>query len=233
MLHSINPSEEHYEAAKQLLLYLSDTKTHGIYFWRSNPHPDLPTATFPTTKPDTYKSDDTTVFPDTSGILVGAVDSDWGSDTTHRRSVSGIALMVAGGPVLYQSKFQRTIALSSTEAEFAAACEAGKCILFVRSILDEIGMPQDSATPLYIDNNGALLMANAKKPTNRTRHVDVKEFVLLDWVEQDLITMRRITTSANYSDGLTKPLARILHYRHFDRLMGRYTPSYVKIPYSI
>ena len=52
--------------------------------------------------------------------------------------------------------------MTSTEAEFTAACDAGKAILYVRSILDEIGIPQDKATALYIDNNGALMMGNAQ-----------------------------------------------------------------------
>ena len=36
------------------------------------------------------------------------------------------------------------------EAEFTAACDAGKAILYIRSILDEINVPQDKATTLYI-----------------------------------------------------------------------------------
>jgi hypothetical protein len=46
--------------------------------------------------------------------------------------------------------------LSTTEAEFLAACDAGKSILYVRSILDKIGLPQQEATILFIDNNGVL-----------------------------------------------------------------------------
>ena len=60
---------------------------------------------------------------------------------------------------------QAIIALSSTETEFIAACEAGKYLLYLRTILSEIGLPQTAATVLYEDNQGALLMANAQKPT--------------------------------------------------------------------
>ena len=55
--------------------------------------------------------------------------------------------------------------MSSIKAEFTAACDAGKSILYIRSILDEINVPQDKATTLFIDNNGALLMAYAQQPT--------------------------------------------------------------------
>ena len=57
------------------------------------------------------------------------VDSDWGNDKAHRRSVTGMAHMSAGGAIACKSKFQATVALSSTEAEFTAAAEAGKTIL--------------------------------------------------------------------------------------------------------
>ena len=137
--------------------------------------------------------------------------------------------MVAGGCVLYRSKLQTTIALSSTQAEFAAACDAGKCILYVRSLLDEIGIIQSTATTCYIDNNGTLPMVNAQQPTKGTKHVDIKQFVLLEWVENNLITLNCIDTSDNYSNGFTKTLRRILLYCHFNRvIMGRVIPTYVK-----
>ena len=48
--------------------------------------------------------------------------------------------------------------MSSTEIEFTAACEAGKAILYIRPILDEIDIPQNEATTLFIDNNGTPLI---------------------------------------------------------------------------
>ena len=47
-------------------------------------------------------------------------------------------------------------------------------ILYVRTILEQIGLPQINATTLYEDNKGALLMANAQQSTKRTRHMDIK-----------------------------------------------------------
>ena len=57
--------------------------------------------------------------------------------------------------------------MSSTEAELTAACDARKAILYIQSILGEINIPQDEATTIFIDNNGALLMENAQQPTRR------------------------------------------------------------------
>ena len=106
-------------------------------------------------------------------------------------------------------------------------------MLYVRSILDEINIPldeinipQDSATTLYIDNNGALLMGNAQQPTRRTKHMDLKNFALLDWIERDLLIMKRIASPDNYTDPLTKPMGKELHACHNEYLLGKNIPKY-------
>ena len=100
--------------------------------------------------------------------LFGYVDADWASGTKHLKSVTGIILMYAGGAIGYTTRFQDTIAHSSAEAEFTAACDAGKQILYFRSLLEQMNISQPEATILYEDNNGALLMANAQQPTQST-----------------------------------------------------------------
>ena len=222
--YSSNPAEAHYLAVKQIFRYLKATKSDGLYFWHNQLRPDLPELPLPTTKPSTYQTN--TKHMDSSTEMHGAVDSDWAGDSNHRRSVSGMVLRLAGGTILFKTKYQDCIATSSTEAEFTAACEAAKSILYIRSILDEIGIPQDNATQLFIDNNGALMMANAQQPTRRTKHMDIRKLVLQDWVQRDLIIMKRINTHDNYADALTKPLGRQLHYRHNDYILGKIVPSF-------
>ena len=56
--------------------------------------------------------------------------------------------------------------------------------------------------------------------------MDTKYFALQQWVEQDLLTLKRISTSDNEADAMTKNLARTLFYRHQDYIMGRVIPDY-------
>ncbi len=63
--------------------------------------------------------------------------------------------------------------------------------------MEELGLPQEDATILFEDNTGALMMANTQQPTKRTRHIDIKHFALLDWVEQDLLQLHQIGTHDN------------------------------------
>ena len=82
--------------------------------------------------------------------------------------MTSITIKLAGGTITYKTRLQPIVALSSTEAEFMATCDAGKMILFVRSIMWDLGIPQQAASILYEDNDAATAMANAQKPTNRT-----------------------------------------------------------------
>lgn len=108
-----------------------------------------------------------------------------------------------------------------------AAYDTGKMILFFRSLLQEVGVQQHDATIMFEDNNGAPMMVNAQQPTWRRRHMDIKHFANLDWVERDLLILEAIRTHENAADAMTKTLTCHLFYRHFDTYMGLRIPDYV------
>jgi hypothetical protein len=70
-------------------------------------------------------------------------------------------------------------------------------------------------------------MSNAQQPTHCTRHMDIKHFSLLDWVERDLVILKKISTSDNAADAFTKPLSKQLFYRHLDTYMGYRLPKHL------
>lgn len=90
------------------------------------------------------------------------------------------------------------------------ASDFGKILLYVRSVLWDLGVPQHAAAVLYEDNNACTAMAMAQKPTSRTRHMDIKYKVICEWVEQDLLNLKRIDTSINLADLFTKLLGPML-----------------------
>jgi hypothetical protein len=110
-----------------------------------------------------------------------------------------------------------------------AAYDTGKMILFVRSILWDLDIPQEAATVLYEDNDACTAMGNAQKPTPRTRHIDIKYFSICEWIERDLMVLERIDTTINMSDHFTKGLSRALFHRHADYLLGHIPPMYSPI----
>jgi hypothetical protein len=167
--YSAHPSKAHYQALKQIFVYLNATCNQGLTYWRTESNPNVPYV-----EPPNPISAHSTLqgFPETrDNSLHGYVDSDWGSDRQHRRSISGIVFMLAGAAIFYKTRYQPTVALSSTEAEFAAAADSGKAALYLCSILYELGVAQFVPTVIYEDNNGARLMTTIPKhnaPFTRT-----------------------------------------------------------------
>eukprot|EP00956_Cyclotella_meneghiniana_P004202 scaffold5163_cov49-Cyclotella_meneghiniana.AAC.3 len=226
--HSVCPSKYHYHAVRHAIKYLYITRKDGIYFWRPTPRLDLPDHPLPPSNVAYHGPVPEQATRPTHGPMEPHcyTDSNWANCMRTRRSTTGVNLQVAGGSVGYKTRLQPTVALSSTEAEFMAACEAGKMLLYIRSILWDLGVPQQAASIIYEDNDACTAMANAQKPTSRTRHMDIRYFALSDWVEQDLMTLERIHTSVNIADHFTKPLERTLFYRHVDYIMGHIPPAY-------
>ena len=220
---STHPAEIHYTAVKRVFRYLRSTINEGLHYWRIHSRDDLPTAPVPAIPPDNHEVN----LPGSNDAnLHGYVDADWASDTRTRRSMTGIGMYLAGAPVAYRARLQPTVAMSTTESEFVAASDAGKMALYLRSVLSELGLNTDAATPLYEDNAAAIKMANAQRPTRRTRHLDIRHFALLDWVERDQVILAHISTHDNPADGLTKSLQPVLFGRHCASLLGKRKPSY-------
>ena len=223
-----NPAKCHYQAGKQVYGYLNATKREGLTYWREQPREDLPFVEHPA--PCTNEADILPQLSTEPTRMMAMTDSDWGSDRATRRSVSGMIIMLAGAAVIYKTGFQKSIALSSTEAEFIAGSDTGKATLYLRSILHELGLTQHQPTQIYQDNHGAIHMANAQAPTRRTRHVELRHFALLQWVENQEVTLVPIGTDYNHSDAMTKALGRTKFHQHADIYMGKVPPTYVSDP---
>ncbi len=72
-------------------------------------------------------------------------DSNWATCVKTRCSFTGLCMLLAGGTIAYKTKFQPTVALSLTEAEFMAACNTGKMSLYIHSILWDLHMTPRSS----------------------------------------------------------------------------------------
>ena len=82
--------------------------------------------------------------------------------------------MMSGGCVSWKSKKQRTVALSSTEAEYRALSEATQEAVWLKAFLCELGeMSSDTAVKIYEDNQGSIALAKNPQYHNRTKHIDI------------------------------------------------------------
>ena len=101
--------------------------------------------------------------------LIGYTDSDFQSDRDSRKSTSGSVFTLGGGAIVWRSIKQSSIADSTMEAEYIAACEAAKEAVWLRKFFTdlEVGPDMDKPLMLYCDNSGAV--ANSKEPRSHKR----------------------------------------------------------------
>ena len=73
-------------------------------------------------------------LPNPNGLTAYA-DADWAQCTATRRSYSAYCLMLNGGAVSWKSAQQKSVASSTSEAEFVIASKASDEILWLRRVL--------------------------------------------------------------------------------------------------
>lgn len=178
---------EHWKGAKRVLRYLKGTSNYGLVYERTG----LP--------------------------LFGVVDADWGANMIDRKSYSGFAFILAGAPITWEARKQRTIALSSTEAEYMALSEATKEAMYLRDVLNNVGLECDCVT-LFNDNQGAIKLAQSKNYSSRTKHIDIRHHFIRHMCEQSVIYLKYLRTDQMPADVLTKGLNGKKHYECMSNL---------------
>lgn len=149
------------------------------------------------------------------------VDSDFASKATDRRSVSGVLIMCAGGCVVFLSKTQQSVTLSSAEAEYVAMADGLKEAIFVRGLWS-FAFPKRSlgATLVQEDNMGALRMANNPRTTPNSKHIDIRYHFIRERVARGEFTIEHVPSHLQHADFLTKPLPRDAFCMHRDFAMN-------------
>ena len=102
-------------------------------------------------------------------IPIGCIDSYFQSDLDFRKSTSGCVFTLGGGAITWRSVKQFCIADSTMEAEYVAACEAAKEVVWLKKFLSDLGVVRIEQVPitLFYDNSGAV--AQSKDPRNHKK----------------------------------------------------------------
>ena len=222
---SSHPAPCHFAAVKQVFKYLRSTIDQGIHYWRKSPLSSLPLQPDPIIKVDSHETKIPTIPADAP---YGFSDADWATNPSTRRSISGISVFLAGGPIIFKCKVQQSIALISTEAELYAASETGKAIKYLRSVLKSLGHAMEKPTKLFVDNEATIAITGNNKATRRLRHVELRHFAIMEWIQLKDLSLHYISTQENPSDNLTKSLRPQLHNRHSATQLGMRRPHYCR-----
>ncbi|CAI5746908.1 unnamed protein product [Peronospora destructor] len=173
-----DPCPTHWQALKRVFRYIQGTTTHGIKFQAAKEEG-----------------------------LQGYSDADWAGDVETRRSTSSYAFMMTGGCISWRSKKQRTVALSSTEAEYMALTEAVQEAVWLKAFLCELGETKsDEVVKIYEDNQGSIALAKNPECHKRTKHIDIRYHFVREKVEDGQVVLQYCPTKDMKADIMTKPI---------------------------
>ena len=110
--------------------------------------------------------------------------------------------------VSFASKQLKTVAFSSSEAEYAAASYTCKEIEFIRNICDDMGVTLHGRLVLAVDNTAAIDIAHDVGVSGRTKHFDRAIHYLRDLTQLRRVLPAHVTTDQQRADGYTKPLTK-------------------------
>ena len=125
------PRSPHYAAVLRILRYLKGTIFDGLHF---SSHSSL--------------------------TLQAYSDADWACDPTNRRSTTGYCFMLGDSLISWRSKKQTVVARSSTEAEYRALAATTAELIWLRWLLQDLGIDCSAATQLHCDNQSAIQIAH-------------------------------------------------------------------------
>lgn len=146
-------------------------------------------------------------------------DSDWAEDRMDRKSTSGILCKLNGAAVLWKSKKQTIVAMSSAEAEFVALSETVKELVWIKRLCECFGVIQTNPIKVFTDSQSAMAMIVKQKFGNRTKHIDTKYHHVKDEVSNKTVELIYVPTDKNVADVLTKPLGKN-KLKQFREMMG-------------
>ena len=111
--------------------------------------------------------------PCASLCVRGFSDADWASCRSDRGSTSGYCTFVGGNLVTWRSKKQNVVARSSAEAEYRAMTHTASEMLWVRSLLRDLGIDVSTPMQMFCDNQAAIFIAKNPVFHERTKHIEV------------------------------------------------------------
>jgi len=145
---------------------------------------------------------------DTEELFVTFCDTDHGGNPDNGKSTSGVLVKVGRGAVIWISKLQSIVTLSTTEAEHVAGVVGGKEICWLRNMMLELGYKVMGPSQLWMDNQLSMSVAKNPEHHGRMKHLDLQYYWLRDEVGRGTIEPMYLQMDNMPADLLTKSLPK-------------------------
>ena len=123
------------------------------------------------------------------------------------RYLKGLCLLMNRGAVDWSARKQTVVTDSTTSAEYVAAHECSRQIVWVRRLLEEVGFGRTPPTVLHMDNAAAEQLVTNPALRERTKHADVKFHYVHERFQEGDIVLRHVLSGGQLADIFTKDLA--------------------------
>ncbi|MBW0505428.1 hypothetical protein O181_045143 [Austropuccinia psidii MF-1] len=133
-------------------------------------------------------------------------DADWGNCKQTRRSVTGFIISFNSCLVIWKTRKQPTVSLSTTEAEYKALTDLSTEVLWLRQFLKELSLCRlEGPTIVFDDNQGCIMTASSDTNSNtrRMKHVEIQLHFIREVIQNNLIKVVYVPTSKMLADFMT------------------------------
>ena len=134
-------------------------------------------------------------------------------------------MFIFGGvAVSWASKMQKTVALSTMEAEYMALCEASKEAVWLDKLIQRVTMLVTQSDNLVgpvnikVDNSGCIDFAKNPVEHKRTKHIDIRYHFVREAITTDEVTLEHCATDDMVADPMTKELGKTKHDKHVEAM---------------
>ena len=148
-------------------------------------------------------------------------DSEFGGNPGDRISVGGWIIYFQNVPVLWCSRAMRSVTLSSTEAEYVAMSEVVKDLIFIRNILESIGLKIQYPMIVEVDNTGAIYLGMNRATGQRTKHIDIRYHFVREFIDEGIVKIVFVSTKENDADVFTKNVTSEIYDRMKDKILSK------------
>lgn len=185
--HIKSPNQEHWVAVKRILRYLKGTANKCLVFNASGIQSNCNNINL-----------DVKVY----------CDADWAGDTNDRKSTTGFIVKLNGCTINWLTRKQKTISLSSAEAEYMAMSTASQEILWLNTLLKEMfsHVNVKKHIKLFVDNQAALLISKNDVYHDRTKHIDIRYHHVRECIQNGIYEVEWVSTQEQLADIFTKGL---------------------------